>query len=162
VDQQIILSGTIMDAGNTNQTAEFPVGGDSIRITQIDYARLSKLVKSMLGSKSIDPAYLKFLNIELQKGSRVDSKQITPDFVTMNSLVRVFFPGSGKSMEIRLVYPQNANFQEGLVSVLSPLGCALLGYKAGDVVTFQTPKNMQKVKIEEVLYQPEAHGLDLE
>jgi regulator of nucleoside diphosphate kinase len=75
--------------------------------------------------------------------------------------MNVVFLDSNKTMELRLVYPQNANFSKGLISVLSPLGCALLGYRAGDVVTFKAPKGEQRVQIEKVIYQPEANGEDL-
>lgn len=151
-----------MEAVTAQQTGDCHGGDGSILVTQVDFYRLSKLVKSLHGNSGIDPVYLKFLNLELQKAEKVDSKQITPDFVTMNSLVRIKFPDTGTSMDIRLVYPQNADLSRGLVSVLSPLGCALLGYRVGDVVTFQAPKNIQKVRIDQVLYQPEANGEDLE
>jgi regulator of nucleoside diphosphate kinase len=133
----------------------------TITVTQLDFLRLMELIQTLRGNKNVDPEYLKYLSFELQKASKIDSKEITPDFVTMNSVMNVVFLDSGKAMELRLVYPQNANFAKGLISVLSPLGCALLGYKAGDVLTFQAPKGKQKVKINEVIYQPEAHGEDL-
>jgi regulator of nucleoside diphosphate kinase len=135
--------------------------GITITVTQLDYLRLSKLIQTLRDNKSVDPQYLQFLGIELQKALKIDSKLITPDFVTMNSVMNVVFLDSGRSMELHLVYPQNANFSNGLISVLSPLGCALLGYKAGDIVTFKAPKGEQKVKIEKVIYQPEANGEDL-
>lgn len=133
----------------------------SIVITQLDYSRLTELIQNLRSNKSIDVEYLKFLGIELQKAKKIDSKQITPDFVTMNSIVDVVFTDTGKFMELRLVYPQDADFSKGLVSVLSPLGCALLGYKAGDILKFKAPKGEQKVRIEKVVYQPEANGEDI-
>jgi len=133
----------------------------TITVTQLDFLRLTKLIQTIRNNKSVDPIYLDFLGLELQKALKIDSKLITPDFVTMNSVLNVFFLDSGKTMELRLVYPQSANLSNGLISVLSPLGCALLGYKAGDVVTFNAPKGEQKVRIEKVIYQPEANGEDL-
>jgi len=135
--------------------------GVTITVTQLDFLRLTKLIQTIRNNKSVDPVYLEFLGLELQKALKIDSKLITPDFITMNSVLNVFFLDSGKTMELRLVYPQSANFSNGLISVLSPLGCALLGYKAGDVVTFNAPKGEQKVRIEKVIYQPEANGEDL-
>lgn len=133
----------------------------TITVTQLDYLRLTNLIQNLRDSRSVDTEYLKFLGIELKKALKVDSKSITPDFVTMNSVMNVVFLDSNKTMELRLVYPQNANFSNGLISVLSPLGCALLGYRAGDVVTFKAPKGEQRVQIEKVIYQPEANGEDL-
>lgn len=133
----------------------------TITVTQLDYLRLTNLIQNLRDSRSVDMEYLTFLGMELKKALRIDSKSITPDFVTMNSVMNVVFLDSNKTMELRLVYPQNANFAKGLISVLSPLGCALLGYRAGDVVTFKAPKGEQRVKIEKVIYQPEANGEDL-
>lgn len=133
----------------------------TITITELDYLRLTNLMKTLRDSKSVDMEYLKFLGIELQKAKKIDSGMITPEFVTMNSVMHVRFLSSGKSMELNLVYPEKADFSKGQISVLSPLGCALLGYKAGDIVTFKAPKGEQKVMIEKVIYQPEANGEDL-
>lgn len=86
---------------------------------------------------------------------------ITPDFVTMNSVLKVCFLSTAKTKDLRLVYPNQADFAKGLISVLSPLGCALLGYKKGDVVNFTAPAGELQVRIDDVIYQPEAHGGDL-
>lgn len=134
---------------------------DTITVTQVDYLRLVNLIQKLRENKSVDMKYLNFLGLELQKARKVDSKLITPDFITMNSVIKVLFLNVGKTKELRLVYPQNADFSKGLVSVLSPLGCALLGYREGDVVTFKAPIGEQKVKIESVIFQPEANGEDL-
>lgn len=133
----------------------------TLTITQLDYLRLTKLIQTLRKNKSFDITYLDFLDIELEKASKTDSKLITPDFVTMNSVINVVFLETKKAMELRLVYPQDTNFAKGLISVLSPLGCALLGYKAGDMVSFKAPKGEQIVRIDKVIYQPEANGEDL-
>lgn len=133
----------------------------TITVTQSDFTKLSQLILNFRDDKSVDFEYLRFLGIELQKSVRVDSKLITPDFVTMNSVVNVLFIDSKRQMEMHLVYPEEANLSKGLISVLSPLGCALLGYKAGDEVSFKAPKGEQLVRIESVTYQPEANGKDL-
>lgn len=134
---------------------------DMITVTQVDYLRLVNLVQNLRDDKSIAPENLRFLGNELQRAIKVDSKVIAPDFVTMNSVIKVCFLSSSKTKDLRLVYPNQADFAKGLISVLSPLGCALLGYKKGDVVTFIAPAGEQQVRIDDVIYQPEAHGEDL-
>lgn len=134
---------------------------NTITVTELDYLRLRGLIQKLHENNSMDNKYLYFLDLELQRALKIDSKLITPDFVTMNSITEITFLDTKKTMELRLVYPHNANFSKGLISVLSPLGCALLGYKAGDIVTFEAPKGEQKVRIEKVIYQPEANGEDL-
>jgi regulator of nucleoside diphosphate kinase len=135
---------------------------NDIVVTRVDYSRLNSLILNMLDDRSSDLFELNFLNIEIKRATKIDSRKISPEYVTMNSLIEVTFLDVGKSMVIRLVYPQDANYKKGQVSVLSPLGCALLGYRAGDSVSFKAPGGMQTVRIDKVLYQPEANGIDLQ
>lgn len=79
----------------------------------------------------------------------------------MNSVLAVTFLDTGKSMTLKLVFPDKSNYKKALISVLSPLGCALLGYKAGDLVTYRTSEVNQIVRIDKIIYQPEAYGEDL-
>lgn len=153
--------GTIERESSMAKKVNITESGVTITVTQLDYLRLTNLIQTIRDNKSVDPIYLQYLGMELQKALKIDSKLITPDFITMNSVMNVVFLDTGKTMELRLVYPQNANFSKGLISVLSPLGCALLGYKAGDTVSFKAPIGEQKVMIEKVIYQPEANGEDL-
>lgn len=132
-----------------------------LTVTQPDYTRLTRLIQDMYGNKAIDKKYLSYLGLELQKANVIDSRKINPEFVTMNSVIDVEFLQSGRKMELRLVYPNEADFSKGLISILSPLGCALIGYKAGDIIEFEAPAGIQKVHIEKVVYQPEANGEDL-
>ena len=132
-----------------------------LTVTQLDYTRLTRLIQDMRNNKAIDPKYLGYLGLELQKAAIVNPAKITPEFITMNSVMDVEFLQSGRKMELRLVYPGEADFPKGLISVLSPLGCALLGYKAGDIIQFEAPAGTQKVRVEKVVYQPEANGEDL-
>jgi regulator of nucleoside diphosphate kinase len=134
---------------------------DKITVTNLDFKRLSQLIQNCRDRKNVDIEYLTFLSRELQRANKIDSKEISPNFVTMNSIINVTFLDSGKTMDLRLVYPQNANFSKGLISILSPLGCALLGYESGDIVTFVAPKGEIQVKINDVIFQPESNGEDL-
>jgi regulator of nucleoside diphosphate kinase len=135
---------------------------NDIVVTRVDYSRLNSLILNLLDDRSSNLFELNFLNIEIKRARKIDSRRIDPEYVTMNSLIEVTFLDIGKSMVIRLVYPQDASYKEGLVSVLSPLGCALLGYKAGDTFSFKAPGGMQTVRIDKVIYQPEANGIDLQ
>jgi regulator of nucleoside diphosphate kinase len=135
---------------------------NDIVVTKVDYSRLNSLILNMLDDRSSNLFELNFLNIEIKRAKKIDSRRIDPEYVTMNSLIEVTFLGLGKSMVLRLVYPQDANYRGGQVSVLSPLGCALLGYKVGDSVSFKAPGGMQTVRIDKVIYQPEANGIDLQ
>lgn len=76
----------------------------------------------------------------------------------MNSELEVVDVDTNRTMKIKLVYPHEADFKLGRVSVLSPLGSALIGYREGDQVSFKVPMGLKKVRISKILYQPEAAG----
>jgi len=61
-------------------------------------------------------------------------------------------------MEVALVYPDDADAGEGSLSVLSPIGTAILGCRKGDLVEWEVPSGTTAIRIEDVLYQPEAAG----
>jgi regulator of nucleoside diphosphate kinase len=56
------------------------------------------------------------------------------------------------------VFPTEADFAEGKISVLAPIGTAILGYKQGDTIEWSVPSGLRRLKVEEILYQPEAAG----
>ena len=127
-------------------------------ITELDYVRLSKLIHSMRESNSSDVKNLELLGQGLKKARRVDSKKITPDFVTMNSRIEITDIDTHKIMTLTLVYPKDADFKERRISVLAPFGAALIGNRVGETVTFPVPKGTKRIRIKKILYQPEANG----
>jgi regulator of nucleoside diphosphate kinase len=131
---------------------------EKIKITELDYTRLSNLIWNARKERGIELKNLDALAYELKRAEKVDSKQISPEFITMNSIVQVENVESKIPMTVKIVYPKEANFSKGHVSILSPLGSALLGYKVGDVVQFDAPKGKVNIKILAIEYQPEANG----
>ena len=132
-----------------------------ITVTQLDYMRLSRLIKESAGDRTIDPRNLVFLEQEIERAKKVAPKKIARNLVTMKSEVKVVDLDSGRPMTLKLVYPDKAEFRKGLISIFSPLGCAMLGYKVGDEIQFEVPAGKNQVRIEELIYQPEAAGEDL-
>ncbi len=131
---------------------------NKIKITELDYIRLKKLIGKSQSEKNVELKNLEALVRELNRAEKVDSKTIAPEFITMNSVVQVINKSTNKPMTIKIVYPEEADFKKGHVSVLSPLGSALLGYKVGDLVQFNAPKGAVIIKIVQIDYQPESHG----
>ena len=82
---------------------------------------------------------------------------ISPLTVTMNSIVVIKDKDLKKTMTVELVYPGNADIRRGKISILSPLGTALLGYKEGDKISFEIPKGRKTIKIVCIAYQPESN-----
>lgn len=120
--------------------------------------RLSSLIES---SKTVELQKRRILNSldqELEKAKIVESKDIPKNVITMNSTVQIRDLGSGEKKEFTLVFPSDSRIEEGKISILSAIGMALIGYKAGDTIEFQVPSGMKRLKIEKILYQPEASG----
>ena len=81
-----------------------------------------------------------------------------PDVVTMNSALRIRDPRNRAPEEFTLVYPAESDALSGRISVLAPLGLAVLGARAGDVIKWQVPAGVRTFTVEAILYQPEAAG----
>lgn len=131
---------------------------DKIIITELDYLRLSKIIGMAQNDRNIELKNLEYLAREIKRADRIDSKKIKPEFVTMNSVVQVMNEHTKKPMTIKIVYPNEADFKKAYVSVLSPLGSALLGHKLGDTVKYTAPKGIITIQITQIDYQPEANG----
>lgn len=134
---------------------------NEIFISKVDYRKLSSMILNFLEHNNANILELNRLNMEIKRAKLVEPGKITSKFITMNSLIEVRF-SNNKSSVIKLVYPSEANLKSGHISVLSSLGCAILGYKEGESVSFKTPSGLQSVTIEKILYQPEANGEDLQ
>jgi regulator of nucleoside diphosphate kinase len=128
-----------------------------IFITQYDLERLKSLIadKRVTGGEN---ACLKDLEDELDRARIVESKDIPGDVITMNSKVRLRDLEAGDETVLFLVFPADANIDEGKISILAPVGTGMIGYKVGDVLEWKVPMGMRKLEILEILYQPEAAG----
>ena len=131
---------------------------DRIYITEADSERLRHLIALRRGTNSADRKYLETLEQELDRAEVVQPDAIPADVITMNSEVRLEDLGSGEVLVYRLIFPTH-NRAEHSVSVLAPIGTAMLGYRVGDVIEWQVPKGMRRLKVLEVVYQPEAAGV---
>jgi regulator of nucleoside diphosphate kinase len=129
-----------------------------IIITELDYLRLSKLIVSARDGMKVELKNLNVLEHELNRAEKVIPQKISPDVVTMNSVVRIFNHDANKLMTIKIVYPRDADFKKNCISVLSPLGSALIGYKVNDKVKYEAPKGAVEITIQKIEYQPEANG----
>lgn len=129
-----------------------------IFITDTDRDRLEKLLLGTRAWSSRDKEHLQALEEELDKAHTVASRDIPGDVVTMRSQVRVKDLKAGTEMDLSVVFPSEADSETGKISVLAPVGTALLGYRVGDTVEWKVPGGLRRLKIERILYQPEAAG----
>ena len=121
-----------------------------IHITEIDQARLRHLLALA------HPSAVFELEHEVERATVVEPHQVPQDVVTMNS--RTVVRLDGEAVEVALVYPEEADDSAGKFSVCSDVGTAILGYKEGDAFDWRMPPRTRHVRIEKVLYQPEAAG----
>ncbi len=127
---------------------------DRILITEADYDELKGLIARRRGNES-DTGYLDELEHELERAEVLEESQIPPDAITINSEVRLMDLDSGETLVYTLVLPAQARSRKAL-SVLAPIGTAILGYRSGDVIEWRVPKGIRRLKVLEVLFQPEA------
>ena len=88
----------------------------------------------------------------------VNSQKIPGDVITMNSRVRVCDMESGEESIYTVVFPSEVDITNNKISILAPIGTALLEYRVGDIVDWEVPSGLKRLKIVETLYQPEAAG----
>ena len=125
-----------------------------IFVTTVDAARLSRVLEAFR-----DPSDLLG---ELQRAVLVEPRAVSQTIVTMNSRVRFRLEGAGKAREATIVCPGREDRLLGRISVLTPLGSALIGMREGETIVWNGLDGCRRsVTVLKVLYQPEAHGIDL-
>ncbi|MCK4512528.1 nucleoside diphosphate kinase regulator [bacterium] len=127
-------------------------------ITKFDKERLEELIAVAEEFSDHRREDLRTLAGELAIATVVLPKAVPQDVVTMNSRVVLRDVDTSEEMTYALVFPQNADVDAGAISILAPVGTAILGYTEGDVIEWPVPSGMRRIKIEKILYQPEAAG----
>ena len=128
-----------------------------IYITEFDFDRLQAMIGTANLSR-LDKAHLRELKAELEQAEIVAPQEIPPDVVTMNSRVRLRDLDSKEDLTYSLVFPNEENIEQQKISILAPIGVALIGYRVGDVIKWTVPGGVRRLTIKEILYQPEAAG----
>ena len=127
-----------------------------IVVTETDLERLSRLI---LAQPKRDGRACDALEEELQHADVVAPAEISPDVVTMNSRARFVDEDRDEELEVTLVYPRHADLAQGRISVLAPVGAALLGLTVGQSIEWPLPQGgTTRLRVSAVVYQPEAAG----
>lgn len=124
-----------------------------IILSSLDVERLERL----LDTAPATPASTA-LRAELDRAEVREPQDMPPDVVTMNATVRFTVGDGGPTLQRTLVYPRDADQDAGRLSVLAPVGSALLGLRVGQRMTWPAPSGPVTVRIDEVVYQPEREG----
>jgi regulator of nucleoside diphosphate kinase len=126
-----------------------------IVVTELDARRLRGLLGARSGASFRDQEHLRELKSELERALVQEGADVPADVVTMHTRVRVLDLSNGQRREYLLVYPADADVSTHRISVLAPLGIALLGYRVGDEVEWEMPGGVRRLRIESVT-QPAA------
>jgi regulator of nucleoside diphosphate kinase len=129
-----------------------------IIINRLDYARIKKCISDAMQFKSISNTEAGKLLKELDSAKIVEPEAIPSNVVTMNSIVRLSFLNNNKQVQFQIVYPDQSNLKENKISIFSPIATALFGYKVADEIEWIVPAGLTKIRIDEIIYQPEAAG----
>lgn len=132
-----------------------------VRVTEVDSRRLQTLIDGALLGDTRDTSSVEALERHLDEAEILPPARIGRDVVTMNSEVRVTDLDTDETFGFRVVFPRAANAGAGSISVLAPLGMAVLGRSVGEEITWKVPARARRLRLDDVVYQPERDGRDL-
>lgn len=128
----------------------------NIVVSSLDIERLEALIDSLPAAQADNCAALLE---ELSRAEMVEPEDMPPDVVTMNSRVRFVLDGQAEEFDMQLAYPKDVNGAADKLSVLTPVGNALLGLKVGDSIDWKRPDGGAfQVRVLDIVYQPERAG----
>lgn len=129
---------------------------DTIQLTRQDAERLAHMAEALAAQSRGIQKQLRVLDGLMTSARLMDATDTPANLVTIDSRIVVEDLHSGEMKEIELVFPEEANPLSGKLSVLSALGCAVLGRAVGDRVVVETDKGSLSLRIAALVYQPEA------
>jgi len=130
-----------------------------IVVTFFDRNRLRVLIDSEKSIGKTNDKILYLLENKLKKAEVVLPENVPEDIITMNSKFVYLDMGTGNSKEYTIVYPKDADIDIKRISILTPVGSSLFGHAVGDAIEVEVPAGRVKIRIEKLLFQPEAHGI---
>jgi regulator of nucleoside diphosphate kinase len=130
----------------------------SILITDNDRRRLGTMLDDSQFVRIERREHLHSLETTLDRASAVLPTEVPEDVVTMNSTVEILDLDDRDPEVYTLVYPERADALSNRISVLSPMGRAILGHRIGDMIAVPTPSGRRRIRIETILFQPERAG----
>jgi len=116
-----------------------------------DYKLLLSYLRGSYGKTTFDRRNAEALHAELKKAKLVNKDVFPMDVVRINSTVKVKAEGEDKMMELMLVTPDKANIREKKISIMAPIGTALIGFRQGQRVKWLVPGGKKTFTIMEVI-----------
>lgn len=116
-----------------------------------DYKILTSWLNGGNAKTAFDPRNAEALHAELKKARLVDKENFPEDVVRINSTVRIKAEEKNEVMQFMLVTPDKANIKEKRISIMAPIGTALIGFKKGQQVKWKVPSGVKTFTILEVI-----------
>jgi regulator of nucleoside diphosphate kinase len=135
-----------------------PMRTDALYVTEDDRQRLIAFIDEARWSGTHSAADLDRLRAEVEQRSTVPARDVPADVITLHTQVVLLDVGSGDSFACSLVLPHEADIAHYRISVLSPMGAAMLGRRVGEVFEWPAPAGVQRLKVAMLTFQPEAVG----
>jgi regulator of nucleoside diphosphate kinase len=129
----------------------------TIFITEADLAELRTMIDR--AHDNGEGLHLADLEAELKRARIVPAEDVPRDVVTMNSKVLLYDLDTRERELFTLVYPWQADADNYRISVLAPVGTAMIGCRVGDVIRWPVPGGIGRFRIEDLIYQPEREGV---
>lgn len=123
-------------------------------VTIDDMDRLAHLVRNLRHSPFKDQQQIELLDKVLENADALASDRFPRDVIRMNSRFCVLDLDNGESLRYTLSYPENADLSKGHISILAPVGTAVLGRRRGEIVNARVPGGSRRLKIKHVLHRP--------
>ncbi len=127
-------------------------------VSETDFQCLTGVIDSVKRFFGRDHEHIRALEEELNRADVVAPEKLPTSVVAMNSRVRITDLDTGTQTVYTLTYPRDADIAHNRLSVLAPIGAAILGYRVGAVVRARVPRGKKRLKIEEVLGPSESKG----
>ena len=125
-----------------------------LKMTRFDLERLERVLERADATANVE-----LLRAELERAMVVEPRDLPAGVVTMNSLVRFSDEKTGEESEVRLVFPGQTDPDHRCISILAPVGSALIGLSCGDRIEWPVPGgHVRQLRVVAVVYQPEAAG----
>jgi len=127
---------------------------NNIILNEKDLLRIKKCILEARGEKTLNEHEIDRLINEIARAKIVEPHEISNNVVTVNSVIKISFPDIKKQIQLKIVYPNEADIKDWKISIFSPIANALFGYQIGDEIEWFIPSGITKIKIDDIIYEP--------
>jgi regulator of nucleoside diphosphate kinase len=127
-------------------------------VSILDFELLMKCILAIESRQNTNSVNLQLFRKKITSAQKVNPQDFPPNVVSMNSFIKLNQVNTGIIFTVKLVYPEFENIKERKISIFSTMGEAIFSRRIGDEVTYKTRQKEKRIKIMDVIFQPEANG----